>query len=101
MFRARKDDAFPRLPATSVLLPSSGPCAAGSQYTESGGAGPSVPTKQRMPKQGGGTQPPSDYFKLTAKERAIPDEDQTVIVPDGPRPVTTKSAYNRLAQLSS
>lgn len=99
LFHSQKDTAVPKLPATSVLLPSSGPCAAIGQETESGGAGPSVPTKQRMPEQGGGSQPASYYFKTTEEERAIPDDDRTTIVPDGPGPMTTKSAYNRLARV--
>ena len=69
------------------------------QETETGGAAPSVPTKQRMPKQGGGTQPASDFFKTTEAQRAIPDEDRTVIAPRGPRPMTTKSSYNRRAEV--
>ena len=52
-----------------------------------------------MPKQGGGSRPASHYFKMTEAERAIPDDHRTEIVPDGPRPMTTKSSYNRLAKV--
>ena len=99
MFHGKKRTEFPRLPRTSVLLPPDGPCAAGNQETESGGAGPSVPTKQRMPKQGGGSRPASHYFRMSEAERAIPDDERTEIVPDGPRPMTTKSSYNRLTKV--
>ena len=99
MFHGKKDTTVPKLPATSVLLPTSGACSAVGQETETGGAGPSVPTKQRMPKQGGGTQPASDFFKTSEAERAIPDDDRTVIAPGGPRPMTTKSSYNRRAEV--
>jgi hypothetical protein len=36
---------MPKLPKTSVLLPSGGVCEAVDQETESGGAHPSFPTK--------------------------------------------------------
>jgi phospholipase C len=101
LFHGKPDSGFPKLPHTSVLLPATGPCAAGNQETESGGAGPSVPTKQRMPKQGGGSQPASHFFKTTSEEAAIPDDDQTVIIPPGPRPMTPKSSFNRLAKVPS
>ena len=99
LFHGKKRTEFPRLPRTSVLLPPDGPCAAVGQETESGGAGPSVPTKQRMPKQGGGSRPASHYFRMTEEARSIPDDDRTEIVPGGPRPMTTKSSYNRLAKI--
>jgi phospholipase C len=101
LFHGKPDTGFPRLPHTAVLLPATGPCAAGNQETESGGAGPSVPTKQRMPKQGGGSQPASRFFKTTREEAAIPDDDQTVIIPPGPRPMTPKSSFNRLTKVPS
>ena len=99
LFRSKKNTELPKLPHTSVLLPSSGPCEATSQETESGDQGPKVPTKQRMPKQGGGSRPASAYFRMTREEQAIPDTSETVVVPPGPRPMTTKSSYNRLAKV--
>jgi phospholipase C len=99
MFQSEPDVKAPKLPTTSVLLPTSGVCAAPDQETESGGAAPSFPTKQRMPDQQGGTAPASTYFKETDASRAIADDARTEIVPDPahPRPVTTKSKYNALA----
>jgi phospholipase C len=99
MFHSRKRTELPRLPRTSVLLPSSGPCSAIGQELDHGGTGPSVPTKQRMPRQGGGSRSASHYFKMTEEARAIADDHRTVVVPDGPRPMTTKSSYNRLAKV--
>lgn len=63
LFRGPKDTSVPRLPKTSVVWPANGPCSAVNQETNSGGAGPSVPTRQRMPKQGGGSRPASYFFK--------------------------------------
>jgi len=99
LFHSKTDNAFPELPATAAYMPSSGACEADEQDTEGGGTGPSVPTKQRMPKQGGGSTPGSYYFKTTAKERDIPDDARTVLAPAGPRPMTRKSSYNRLAKV--
>ena len=84
-----------------MLLPSSGVCAALDQETESGGAHPSFPTKQRMPNQQGGTVPASKYFKETDASRAIAHDARTEIQvdPGRPRPVTTKSRYNALAKV--
>ena len=49
MFQSKPNAKLPKLPKTSVFLPADGVCAAGDQETESGGASPSFPTKQRMP----------------------------------------------------
>ena len=99
MFQSKPDTKVPKLPKTSVLLPTTGVCAAPDQETESGGAAPSFPTKQRMPNQQGGTVPASKYFKETGESRAIADDARTEITPDPaqPRPVTTKSKHNALA----
>ena len=100
LFRSPANASVPKLPATSVLMPASGPCAATSQDTESGGAAPSVPTKQTMPTQGGGSQPASRYYTTTEAQAAVPDDHRTALVPAaGPGPMTTKSAYNRLARI--
>jgi len=99
LFRAHADTEVPEMPATSVLLPTAGVCAATSQETETHGAAPSVPTKQRMPTQGGGSKPATDFFPATAAEHAIPDDERTVIAPEGPGSMTTKSSYNRLAEV--
>jgi phospholipase C len=100
LFRSPANASVPKLPATSVLMPASGPCAATSQDTESGGAAPSVPTKQTMPTQGGGNQPASRYYTTTKAQDAVADDHRTALVTaTGPGPMTTKSAYNRLARV--
>jgi phospholipase C len=100
MFRSKPDTKLPKLPETSVLLPSGGACEAVDQETESGGANPSFPTKQRMPDQQGGTVPASRYFAETDESRAIADDARTEFLndPAHPRPVTTKSKFNELAR---
>jgi len=116
LFRSPQDAEMPNLPATSIYLPGGGECSAINQYTDSGGAGPSVPVQQTMPKQGGGSTPASDYFPTSAKKHvakkkhagkpkhagkkkhAAEEAERIPIVVDGPRPVTTKSAHNRLAE---
>ena len=71
LFQSPANASVPKLPATSVLMPLTGTCAEVSQDTESGGAAPSVPTKQTMPTQGGGSQPASYYYpeRDRARER--------------------------------
>jgi phospholipase C len=101
MFQSKPNAKLPKLPKTSVFLPADGVCAAGDQETESGGASPSFPTKQRMPNQNGGTVPASTFFKPTAESEAISDDDRTEFMndPAHPRPVTTKSQFNSLAKV--
>ena len=101
MFQSKPQTTLPKLPRTSVLLPSSGVCEAPAQETESGGAHPSFPTKQRMPNQKGGTVPASRYFAETEESRGIADEARTEFLndPAQPRPVTTKSRYNELTKV--
>jgi phospholipase C len=101
MFQSKPETKLPKLPRTSVLLPKDGVCEALHQETESGGAHPSFPTKQRMPNQQGGTVPASRYFAETAESRAMGDEDRTAFFADPaqPRPVTTKSKFNELAKI--
>jgi phospholipase C len=98
MFEGKANATVPRLPATSVVMPATGSCAAVNQDTETGGAAPSVPTKQRMPTQGGGSRPSSHYFPTTPQQRAISDNHWTVLGDAGRRPVTKKSSYNRLTK---
>jgi phospholipase C len=87
----------PTLPKTAPHMPLLGACSELSQITESGGAGPTVPTKQTMPVQGGGTEPASAYFELTPEQASIPDDSRTSLAFRSPGPQTTKSSYNRLA----
>ncbi|HTX45422.1 MAG TPA: alkaline phosphatase family protein [Solirubrobacteraceae bacterium] len=101
LFAGKKDTKAPKLPKTSVLLPTTGYCEAPSQETDSGGAPPpSFATKQRMPNQQGGSEPASKYYKLTREEAAVPDDARTEVETEEPRPMTTKSQYNRLATMS-
>lgn len=64
---------------------------------ESGGASPTVPTKQTMPVQGGGSQPASKYYPTTAEQDAIPDDQRTSLNFRSPGKQTTKSRHNKLA----
>ncbi len=102
MFHSKTDHAMPKLPATAIHMPAEGKCAAIDQDTDRGGAGPSVHTKQRMPKQGGGSTPASYYFPSHRKhkrkaDREISDEHRTQIMPPGPSgKATKKSSANRL-----
>jgi phospholipase C len=97
MFQSRTSTSVPSLPATAADMPLSGTCAAISQDTESGGASPSVPTKQTMPVQGGGSEPASKYYPTTAEQAAIRDDERTRLNFRSPGPQTTKSRRNRLA----
>jgi phospholipase C len=97
MFNSPPSSNVPALPGTAPYMPLLGHCSALSQDTESGGASPTVPTKQRMPVQGGGTEPASAYHNLTAEEAAIPDDHRSSLGIRSPRSQTTKSSYNRLA----
>ena len=101
-FQSPANAAVPALPATSVLMPLTGSCSMFSQDTESGGAAPSVPTKQTMPTQGGGSQPASYYYPgITKQDGGVPDGHRTTVGVAGSALATTKSAYNRLTKLSS
>ena len=96
MFQAKPNETVPSLPATAVLMPLTGTCGAIYQDTESGGASPTVPTKQTMPVQGGGSEPASSYYKLTAEQNAVPETERTSLDFASPGPQTLKSSYNRL-----
>jgi phospholipase C len=96
LFKSKTDTKVPKLPKTSVVFASTGPASYSSQWTESGGFGPSIPTKQRMPNQRGGSDPASKFFKLGRAEEAIPDEARTPIDISGPPNETVKSRGNRL-----
>ncbi len=99
MFQSPANTTVPKLPATSVMMPLTGTCSEASQDTESGGAAPSVPTKQTMPTQGGGSQPASDYYPGTSEQASgVPDDHRTRVGVAGSALATTKSAYNRLTE---
>ena len=57
----------------------------------------SVPTKQTMPVQGGGSGPASKYYPTTAEQAAIGDGERTRLNFRSPGPQTTKSRRNQLA----
>ena len=96
LFRSKPDTSVPKLPTTSIVFASSGPASYTGQWTETGGFGPSIPTKQRMPNQSGGSEPAGKYLKLGKDEEAIPDEARTPIEISGPSNETAKSRGNRL-----
>jgi phospholipase C len=96
LFKSKADTKVPKLPKTSIVFASTGPASYTSQWTEGGGFGPSIPTKQRMPNQHGGTDPASKFFKLGRAEEAIADEARTPIDISGPPNETVKSRGNRL-----
>jgi len=49
----------------------------------------SVPTKQTMPVQGGGSEPASKYYPTTAEQAAIGDDERTRLNVRSPGPQTT------------
>ena len=102
LFQSAANATVPPLPTTSVVMPLTGSCSLITQDTESGGAAPTVPTKQAMPTQGGGSQPASYYYPgVSNQEGAVPKGHRTSVGVAGSALATTKSAYNRLTQSSS
>ena len=96
LFAGTYTTTLPVLPAQTLPPPQlTGSCSLENQDTETGGANPSVPTHQTMPNQSGGTSPASTYF--TTADIVGHPSDRTILGPAGPRPVTTKSSFNRLA----
>jgi phospholipase C len=94
LFQSPANSSVPALPATSVIMPLTGTCSAFSQDTESGGAAPSVPTRQTMPTQGGGSQPASYYYPgVSEQEGTVPKGHRSTVGVAGSALVTTKSAY--------
>ena len=96
LFTSKPDTSVPKLPKTSIVFAPSGPASFDSQWTESGGFGPTIPTKQRMPNQTGGSEPASKFFTLGRAEEAISDEARTPIDISGPPNETANSRGNRL-----
>ena len=97
MFQSPPSTRVPALPATAVDMPLTGTARPSPRTPRSGGASPSVPTKQTMPVQGGGSAPASNYFPTTDAQDAIPDEHRTSLNFRSPGSQTTKSRQNRLA----
>jgi phospholipase C len=93
---SRPDARVPKLPRTSIVFAASGRASYISQWTETGGFGPSIPTKQRMPNQHGGSEPAEKFFKLSHDERALAGQARTPIDISGPPNETVKSRGNRL-----
>jgi phospholipase C len=102
LFAGKYNSGVPALPVPPLppqML--SGACSIQDQDTETGGASPSVPTNQTMPNQQGGTEPASRYLASPVlTDASVPDDAGAARTVLGPttRPVTTKSAYNRLAE---
>jgi len=96
LFKSKHDASVPKLPSTAIEFAPSGPASFTAQWTETGGFGPSIPTKQRMPNQHGGSQPASKFFELSGRDEAISDEARTAIDISGPPNETVKSRGNRL-----
>jgi phospholipase C len=90
LFRGRHDTSMPALPRIPIGSANpTGTCS--SEYTEQGGAAPTIPTKQRMPTQHGTTVPASRYLP------AAPTSTDRVPARSGRNTATTKSANNALA----
>ncbi len=89
-------EGLPQLPLTAAYLPVAGSCQAGLQETDaqSGASVGRYPVKQRMPRQGGGSEPLSRYIPLDQRQQAISDEAFIEITGEGR--ATTKSAFNRV-----
>jgi hypothetical protein len=82
---------MPKLPRITLAAPQLlGSCSEVNQDTDQGGAGPSIPTKQRMPTQHGTTVSASRYF------REAPTTTERVPARSGRNTATKKSAYNHL-----
>jgi phospholipase C len=100
LFHTKTNTKWPQhLPIPEVILDSAGDCSVVNQDTESGGAQPSIPTSQTMPKQGGGAEPASRWYPETPASRRIPQDARTPL--EGEGRATTKSSYNRLASTRS
>jgi phospholipase C len=96
LFAGKYTTALPALPATVLAAQTlTGACSAEDQDTETGGADPSVPTNQTMPNQEGGTSPASQYIPTTT---TVDIRKRTTLGP-AHRHSTTKSSYNRFAEL--
>jgi phospholipase C len=97
LFAGKYTATVPVLPTPTLSAPQlTGACSVQDQDTETGGASPSVPTHQTLPTQEGGVTPASQY--ITAAEVTGDPNERTILGPAHPRPRTTKSSYNRLAQ---
>jgi phospholipase C len=93
LFHGHKDMSMPALPHVPLADPMlTGTCAELVQDSTGllKGAGPTIPTKQRMPTQHGTTVPASRYF------RESPTKADRVPVRSGRNTATKKSAYNHL-----
>jgi phospholipase C len=89
LFRGKHDMSMPALPVIPIgSADPTGTCT--EEYTEGGGAAPTIPTKQRMPTQHGKTVPASRYFA------EAPTKTDRVPARSGRNTATTKSANNAL-----
>jgi phospholipase C len=101
LFSGKYSTKVPVLPVVTLPAPmATGACSLETQDTETEGAAPMVPVNQTMPNQSGGTSPASQWYPDAMVADAVEGERIAAVGPPSPRPVTTKSAYNRLAQTS-
>jgi phospholipase C len=90
MFKGKHSTAMPALPAMAIgPVTTTGNCA--DEDVEAGGAGPTIPTKQRMPTQHGTTVPASRYLA------EAPTTTDRIPARSGRNTATKKSAANALA----
>ena len=89
---------MPSLPATAVLTASRRHLRGRSTRSPTPTSAPAVGKYPRQAadadQQGGGYEPVSKYFPLTAQEHAVADDEFVEITGEGM--ATTKSAYNKV-----
>jgi phospholipase C len=94
IFQGHKDMSMPHLPHVPLADPVfTGACAELNQDSSGflpGAAGPTIPTKQRMPTQHGKTIPASRYFP------EAPTDAERLPLRSGRSTATKRSAYNHL-----
>jgi phospholipase C len=104
LFKGRHDTSIPHLPKIPLGSDlATGSCA--EEDSEFGGAGPTIPTKQRMPTQHGTTVPATRYFPAasTSRERievhtkrnTATKKSGTNPMAHGAKPVTPPPGRNR------
>jgi phospholipase C len=102
LFLSATNTSVPALPVPPVpTVQLTGTCSTVSQDLEDGGAAPDVPANQTMPNQQGGTTPASTHLTAASSPAGPGDAEVTTaaVRRTGPRPMTVKSSYNRLARV--
>jgi phospholipase C len=93
LFRGAPDRQMPKLPDIALApFTVTGNCNEVADESEERGAGPTIPTKQRMPTQHGTTRPASHYFP------PAPTDRDRVPLRSGRKTATARSAYVHLAE---